>query len=197
MFFSPLSRCPISSSHSAELSHRAVYTLCAACVEGQHTDTHTQSFTAQSPLWHLVYRLVLALWLMLTARCSEGGGHINVKSQFTHDRHRSRWPSTVCLKSHWARCSHLTRVSRTGSSFSPCVNVQEAAICLMRAPVCSLMSLKKCSPSRVHVLPEDRLYSPAPDIYFLFSLQLCADNKRGNCARQPTNTEQRCVSETG
>lgn len=34
---------PISSLHSAELSHKAAYTLCVACTEGRHTLTHVHT----------------------------------------------------------------------------------------------------------------------------------------------------------
>lgn len=45
----PFVSAPISSLHSAELSHKAVYTLCVACTEGRHTLTH-----AHTQVWVLV-----------------------------------------------------------------------------------------------------------------------------------------------
>lgn len=48
-FVPPFVSAPISSLHSAELSHKAVYTLCVACTEGRHTLTH-----AHTQVWVLV-----------------------------------------------------------------------------------------------------------------------------------------------
>lgn len=46
--FLPFVSAPISLSHSAELSHRAVYTLSGACTEGRHTHTHNCTHTCLS-----------------------------------------------------------------------------------------------------------------------------------------------------